>query len=114
MRFGAAALAAVAVVLVASLLFVACSSSSKKASGQSERTEAKNDEFKQQALKIGAVNVESIGPLGTIPKAKQKELLAAAQAYVGAALLAPLESGHVGVSYAGLFDPGVRNEATTP
>ena len=81
--------------------------------GCERTTSEKKDDFKQQALKVGTVTVESIGPLGTIPKDKQKVFLAAAQKYVGSALLAPLESGNVGVSYAGLFDPGVRNEATT-
>jgi len=74
MRFGAVAIAAVAVVLLVSLVFVACSGSSdKKAAGTSARTETKKkDEFKQQELKVGTVKVESIGPLGTIPKDKQK------------------------------------------
>jgi hypothetical protein len=111
-RFGAVAIAAVVVVLVVSLLFVACSGSSgKKAAGQSERT-APSKDFKQQALKAGAVHVESIGPLGTIPKGVQKAVLLASQKYVGSALLGPLESGSVGASYANLFDPGVRSAAT--
>jgi hypothetical protein len=111
-RFGAVAIAAIVVVLVVSLSLVACSGSSgTKAAGPSDRT-APSKDFKQQALKVGAVHVESIGPLGTIPNNVQKAVLVASQNYVGSALLAPLESGSVGVSYANLFDPGVRSAAT--
>jgi hypothetical protein len=113
-RFGAVAIAAVVVVVVVCLLFVACSGSSgKKAASPSEPAAAPSNNFKQQPLKAGAVDVESIGPLGTISKGVQKAVLAASQKYVGSALLAPLESGSVGVSYANLFDPSVRDAATS-
>src|SRR5262249_18013925 len=100
----------IGVVLVAS-----CSSGGKKhTNAAGDTTTAPNPRSTQQALKVSApVWVETWAPQVKIDAKTKKKGLEVAQKYVDRAVLAPLNTGSVDPLYDGLFDPKVRNAATT-
>ena len=68
---------------------------------------------KVQALKIGTVHIESVGPPLQLSKGTRKAVLASAQQYVDTGVYGPLDSGTVASGYAALFESPIRAAATT-
>ncbi len=98
-------------VLVLAGLLVACSGGAKKSKPHTTTTTTAPPNV---ALTKGDVHVESAGPDTTIDDATQQAILGAAQRYVDAAVLSPLQQGRVGDGFDALFDAGVKNAATGP
>jgi hypothetical protein len=65
-------------------------------------------------LVLGTVDIQRAGAGGNVTIAVRRAVLATAQAYVNNAVLAPLETGRLGASYAAIFDAGIRPAATGP
>jgi hypothetical protein len=65
-------------------------------------------------LVLGTVDIQRVGGGGNVTTAVRRAVLATAQNYVDNAVLAPLETGRLGASYAAIFDPGIRPAATGP
>jgi hypothetical protein len=100
-------------LVIGLLLVAACSSGGKKHTEAAGSTTAPNPKSTQQALKAGTVWIETWAPAATLNKKTKAKVLAEAQNYVDRAYLAPLNTGRVDPLYDGLFDPKVRQAATT-
>jgi hypothetical protein len=106
-NFFAVLAAAVALVVVAG-----CSGGGGKKSHAAAPTTTTVSGNAPIVLTLGSVGVDSYGPTVKMPSNEQKAALAAAQAYVDAAMTAPYNTGQLGAKYASLFNTGVRDSAT--
>lgn len=114
MRSPHLALAAVAVLAVAGLGLSACSGDDDNAEPAGERqttTTTAPDPAAEVALTRGETIVASAGGDVALDEATQQAVIGAAQAYVDAAVVAPLNDGAVADGYDALFDSFVQASA---
>lgn len=106
---------AVAVLAVAGLALSACSGDDDAAEPAGERQASTTTSAPGLAAEVtlarGETAVASAGGDVALDEATQQTVVAAAQAYVDAAILAPLNDGTVGEGYDALFDAPVQASA---
>jgi len=108
--------AAVVVVVVVALLLASTADSGKKqapAAAAKAKAKAKAAKAKSGALtlRMGPVNIASVGPPASVGQPLRRALLGATQQYFDYAIQDPLLEGRVNVAYTKLFDAGVKGPA---
>ena len=104
-RFRSIFAAVCALVLVAT----ACSGTSKKSQPHTTTTQPNR---RVRALTLGAIDIQTAGPVLSLNKGTKAALLSATQQFVDSAVYSPLNRGTVGSGYPGLFDSSIRTAAT--
>jgi hypothetical protein len=114
LRAAAAALSIALVLALATVAFVSCSGGSSKSRAAGSTTSAPPSKNKKvQPLKIGKIDIASVGPALKLSKKTRKAVLASAQQYVDTGVYGPLDTGAVTSGYAALFEAPIRTVATS-
>ena len=100
------------VVACAALVALAGCSSGGDSGKALGGTAVKTDAGKVAALKLGYMNVESVGTQPNLDAKTKQQMLQGAQTYLDSAVGEPLATGKVGAKFAELFEADLRNSAT--
>ncbi|HEV7525560.1 MAG TPA: hypothetical protein VGP92_11375 [Acidimicrobiia bacterium] len=94
----------------------ACSGGKKHTTAQSvtSTTKPKVLGVKTSVLRVGAVDIQSAGPVKQIDTKTGKAVLNRAQEYINRAVFSPLKNGKIGKNFGALFDAGAKATAIGP